>query len=87
MPLTKFKLYDVAVSGNISIKANNDEEAQKLAREYYKEDVGRLDMTLTARDGLENVQVSTPVAVPVLEATPVIEATPVVEGVTPEPIG
>jgi hypothetical protein len=85
MSLVLIKFYDVAVTAAIRIKCKNDEEALKLAREYYKEDVGRLNMDIKAYDGLEPGVGTQPVAVPVVEATPVVApvAEPVEEPVTP----
>jgi len=56
MPLDKVRVYEIEVTGHLTIQALNDNKALDAARAYIADNPKWLGLTLTAHDGFEWVE-------------------------------
>lgn len=60
MPLEPIKVYEIEITGHLTIQAPNDTKALKAARDYVAANVTKLGFALTQHDGFAVVPEPTP---------------------------
>lgn len=56
MPLEDIKVYEIEISGHLTIQALNDAKALKAAQDYIEANVKTLMFAVTKHDGFEWIE-------------------------------